>query len=173
VKVPVVLLSVLAIIGGFVNIPATLGNVSAFTNLLHSALPEVLETRTAGMTEGLSEGIAALVFALGLAIAYMLFVRRRSVPEKMASAVIGQAIHRFWFTDWGMDWLYDRAFVQPVIWFANVNRNDFIDIFYRGVARLTELGWWALRTTENGRVRWYAAWITAGTVIFVAIVLWA
>jgi NADH-quinone oxidoreductase subunit L len=171
-KLPVVVLAALSIIGGFVNIPATLGNVPAFTGLLHSALPEVMETRTAGMSEGLSEGIAAITFALGLALAYFLFLRRRNVPESLGSVGIGLAIHRFWFNDWGMDWLYDRAFVRPVIWFARVNKSDFIDAFYNGIARLTEFGWAALRETENGRLRWYAAWITAGTVIFAAIVLW-
>ena len=59
-----------------------------------------------------------------------------------------------------------------MIWFSTVNRSDFMDAFYNGVAVLTELSWRALRATESGRVRWYAAWITAGTVIFVAIALW-
>ena len=172
IKLPVVVLSVLSIVGGFVNIPVALGNVSAFTNLLHSALPEVLETKRATMTEGLSEGIAAIAFAIGLAFAYMLFVRWRNVPGKWASTGVGQVIQRFWFTDWGMDWLYDRAFVRPVIWFADINKNDFVDGFYNGLAFLSELGWRALRMTENGRVRFYATWITAGTVIFIAIVLW-
>ena len=170
---PVVVLSVLSIVGGFVNIPAALGNVPAFNNLLHSVLPQVAEAQAAGMTEGLSEGIAAIALALGFALAYLLFLRRRSLVEKMNAIKIGQAIHQFWFADWGMDWLYDRAFVRPIVWVANVDRNDFMDAFYNGVARLSELSWRALRTTENGRVRWYAAWITAGTVIFVAIVLWA
>jgi NADH-quinone oxidoreductase subunit L len=71
-----------------------------------------------------------------------------------------------------MDWLYDHLFVRPVLWFANVDRNDFIDGFYIGLARLNELTWRALRTTENGRIGWYAAGITAGTVFFLAIVLW-
>ena len=171
-KLPVIVLAALSIVGGFVNIPATLGNVTAFTSLLHSVLPEVVETRTAGMSEGLSEGIAAIAFVLGLTLAYLLFVRRRSVPERLGSAAVGRVIHRFWFTDWSMDWLYDRAFVRPVIWFARLDKNDFIDSFYNGIARLTDLGWAALRETENGRLRWYAAWITAGTVIFVAIVMW-
>jgi NADH-quinone oxidoreductase subunit L len=172
-KLPVVTLSVLSILGGFVNVPATLGNVPAFTDLLHSALPAVMERNMAGITEGLSEGIAAIVFALGLGVAYLLFVRRRSVPATLASAGLGRAVHSFWFGDWGMDWLYDHAFVQPITWFAHIDRNDFIDAFYNGVARLSELGWQALRATENGRVRWYAAWITAGTVVFIAIVLLA
>ncbi|MFB3917128.1 MAG: NADH-quinone oxidoreductase subunit L [Terriglobales bacterium] len=173
IKVPVAVLSALSIVGGFVNIPAALGNVPAFTNLLHSALPEVAEIHTAGLTEGLSEGVAAIVFALGLAFAYLLFVRRRRVPEKLAAAAVGQAIHRFWFADWGMDWLYEHVFVRPVIWFAHIDRNDFLDSFYTGVARVNQFGWQALRATENGRVRWYAAWITAGTIVFIAIVLWA
>ena len=171
-KVPVVVLSVLAIVGGFVNLPPGLGNVRVFTNLLSFALPEIAETRASAMSEGLSAGISAAAFAVGLLVAYILFFRRRTVPQKLASTALGQAIHSFWFADWGMDWLYDRALVRPVIWFANIDRDDFMDAFYSGLARLSEFSWRALRTTENGRVRWYAAWITAGTVIFVAIVLW-
>jgi NADH-quinone oxidoreductase subunit L len=173
IKLPVAILSVLSLIGGFVNIPPSLGNVPAFTDLLHSALPEPLEMHTARLREALSEGIAAIAFVLGLTLAYLLFVRRRRPPAKQAVTSAGYVIHRFWFSDWGMDWLYDRLLVRPVIWFASIDRNDFIDAFYSTIARLNKIGWQALRTTENGRVRWYAAWITAGTVIFVAIVLWS
>lgn len=173
IKLPVVVLSLLSVIGGFVNIPASLGNVPAFTDLLHSALPEPLEMHTARLREALSEGIAAIAFALGLTLAYLLFVRRRRLPAKLAVTSVGHVIHRFWFSDWGMDWLYDRLLVRPVIWFASIDRNDFIDAFYGSIARLNKISWRVLRTTENGRVRWYAAWITAGTVIFVAIVLWS
>jgi len=172
IKVPIVILCVLAIVGGFVNIPKALGNVPAFTNLLHSALPQVAERQGNTITETLSEGIAAISFALGLALAYLLFLKKQSLAESMARAALGRAIHRFWFADWGMDWLYDHLFVRPVLWFANVDRNDFIDSFYIGLARLNELTWRALRTTENGRIGWYAAGITAGTVVFLAIVLW-
>jgi NADH-quinone oxidoreductase subunit L len=173
IKLPVVILSVLSVIGGFVNIPPSLGNVPAFTDLLHSALPEPLEMHTARLREALSEGIAAIAFVLGLTLAYLLFMRRRRSPAKQAVTSAWYVIHRFWFSDWGMDWLYDRLLVRPVIWFASIDRNDFIDAFYSTIARLNKIGWQALRTTENGRVRWYAAWITAGTVIFVAIVLWS
>jgi NADH-quinone oxidoreductase subunit L len=172
VKVPIVVLSVLAIFGGFVNIPKALGNMPAFTNLLHSALPQAPERQGTAITEALSESTAAISFALGLVVAYLLFLKKQSLAESMASAALGRTIHRFWFADWGMDWLYDHLFVRPVIWFANVDRNDFIDSFYGGLARLNELTWRALRATENGRIGWYAAGITAGTVVFLAIVLW-
>ena len=172
IKASVVALSVLAIIGGFVNIPKTLGNLPAFTNLLHSALPPVVERQTTAMTEGLSEGIAALAFLSGLSAAYLFFLRKRKLAEALASVTAGRLVHRFWLADWGMDWLYDRLFVRPVIWFSTVDRNDFIDAFYNGLARLNELAWRGLRSSENGKLRWYAAGITIGTVVFVAIVLW-
>jgi NADH-quinone oxidoreductase subunit L len=172
IKLPIVALSLLSLVGGFVNIPQALGNVPAFTDLLHSALPAIVERQAGTITEGLSEGIAAIAFALGLALAYLFFLRKRSLAAGLAGARAGQLIHRFWFADWGMDWLYDHVLVRPVIWFAHVDRNDFMDAFYTGVARLNEFSWRALRETENGRLRWYAAGITAGTVVFLAIVLW-
>ena len=166
------MLSLLSIVGGVVNIPQALGNVPALEGLRHSALPEVVERHATGITEGLSEGVAAIAFALGLAFAYLFFLRKRGLAESMATSAAGQVINRFWVADWGMDWLYDHLFVRPVIWFAHVDRNDFIDSFYTGVALLNIFSWRALRATENGRVRWYAAGITAGTVVFIAIVLW-
>ena len=172
IKVPVIVLSALSIVGGFVNLPPGLGNLRAFTNLLRSALPQFTEAHITGLSEGLSAGISAAAFALGLLVAYVLFLRRRTVPHRLASTAVGRTIHDFWFADWGMDWLYGHALVRPVIWFAEIDRKDFIDSFYNGLARLSEISWRALRVTENGKVRWYAAWITAGTVIFVAIVLW-
>ena len=172
IKIPIVTLSVLSLVGGFVNIPKALGNVPAFTDLLHSALPAVIEKQASMITEGLSEGIAAIAFALGLGFAYLFFLHKRTLADILASNAIGRLIHRFWFADWGMDWLYDHLFIRPIIWFAQVDRNDFLDAFYTGVAGVNEFAWRALRETESGRLRWYAAGITAGTVVFLAIVLW-
>jgi NADH-quinone oxidoreductase subunit L len=76
-----------------------------------------------------------------------------------------------WSADWGFDWIYERAFVRPFIWVANINKSDFIDAFYTGVARLTELFYRWFSSTETGRVRWYTAGMAAGSVLFIALVL--
>ena len=86
------------------------------------------------ITEIASEGIAALVFLLGRLLAYIFFLRKRAYATALASSAVGRALHRFWFADWGMDWLYDRLFVRPLVWFAHVDKGDFIDGFYTGVA---------------------------------------
>jgi NADH-quinone oxidoreductase subunit M len=115
----------------------------------------------APVTDLVSEGISAFVFLLGLYLAYIFFLRKRSYATALASSPAGDLLHRFWFSDWGMDWLYERLFVQPLVWFARVDKGDFIDGFYTGVARLNEFAWRVLRRTETGRLRWYAAGIAA------------
>jgi NADH-quinone oxidoreductase subunit L len=167
--VPVVVLSTLSIIGGFVELPSYLGNHPWFTNFLQSALPATAEGHAA-MGEMGAEGLVILAFFLGLAAAWYFFLKRRDLSESLASSGLGRLLHRWWYTDWGMDWLYDRLFVRPVNWFSRTNKSDAVDLIYTGTAALTRAGWGSLSLTETGRVRWYATALVLGTVIFVLIV---
>ena len=123
------------------------------------------------LTEVRSEEFITLAFLVGLGVAYVLYHRRRQWVEVLVGNRAGKALHEFWFSDWGFDWYYDKLFVQPVMWFARVDKSDTVDTFYNGVADLNKLLYRGLRRTENGQVRWYAASIAAGTVVFVAIAL--
>ena len=171
IQIPLVVLTVLSLVGGFVNLPPQLGNVPLFTRLLQTALPSVEQRRLGPLTEIRSEGVVTLAFLIGLGLAYLLYLRTRQWADALTATRVGKAVHEFWFADWGFDWCYDKLFVQPVLWFARVDRSDVVDAFYNGVADLNELMYRGLSRTENGRVRWYAAGIAAGTVVFVAIAL--
>jgi len=172
-KVPCIVLAVLSIVGGFVETPRFLGDIHAFTDFLHSALPAVVEGRAAGMSELGSELWVTLAFVIGLVVSYYLYIVKPSLVESLTGPAICKALHRFWFSDWGMDWLYDHLFVRPMVWLAQIDRNDIVDSFYDGVALISQAFYRGLRTTETGRVRWYAAGIVLGSIIFVAIVLFA
>jgi NADH-quinone oxidoreductase subunit L len=171
IQIPLMVLTVLSLVGGFVNLPPKLGNVPLFTRLLETALPPVEQGRFGRLTEIRSEGFVTLAFLVGLGLAYLLYLRRRQWSDALSATRAGKALHEFWFADWGFDWCYDKLFVQPVLWFARVDKKDRVDAFYNGVGDLNELLYRGLRLTENGRVRWYAAAIAAGTVVFVAIAL--
>ena len=138
---------------------------------LHSALPATIEARAGGMTEAGSEAVAAVVFLVGLYFAYLFHLRKRSLAEAAVSNPVGSLLHRWWLADWGFDWVYDKVFVQPFIWAAQINKSDFIDAFYAGVARLADLFYRGLSRTESGRLRWYAAGVAVGSVVFLAMVL--
>ena len=55
---------------------------------------------------------------------------------------------------------------------SDVNKNDFVDGFYTGIARLTDLCYRGLSSTQTGRVRWYVTGMAAGSVLFIAMVLY-
>ena len=161
--IPCFVLAFLSIVSGYVKTP--------FARFLETVLPWTEGAHSVPITELVSEVIAALVFLMGVYLAYIFFLRKRAYAAALASSVAGSALHQFWFSDWGMDWLYDRLFVKPLVWFARINKGDFIDGFYTGVARMNELAWRILSRTETGRLRWYAAGIAAGSVVFIAVVL--
>jgi len=161
--IPCFILAFLSIVSGYIKTP--------FARFLEPVLPWTEGSHSVPITELVSEVIAALVFLTGVYLAYIFFLRKRAYAAALASSVAGSALHQFWFSDWGMDWLYDRLFVKPLVWFARINKGDFIDGFYTGVARMNELAWRILSRTETGRLRWYAAGIAAGSVVFIAVVL--
>jgi NADH-quinone oxidoreductase subunit L len=171
IQIPLVVLAVLSLVGGFVNLPPELGNEPLFNRLLDTALPPVEQGHFGPLTEMRSEGFLALAFLIGLGLAYLFYLRNRQWSDALTSTRVGKVLHEFWFADWGFDWCYDKLFVQPVLWFARIDKGDVVDAFYNGIAALNELLYRGLSLTENGRVRWYAAGIAAGTVVFVAIAL--
>ena len=161
--VPLLVLAFLSIVGGYLKQP--------LLDFLHSVLPPTIEAPTGALTEIHSEAIAALVFLIGLYFAYLFHLQKRSLADTIVASPVGRTLHQWWFAGWGFDWIYDKAFVQPFIWAAEINKSDFVDAFYAGVARLTELFYRGLSQTETGRVRWYAMGMAAGSVLFIAMVL--
>jgi len=164
-KVPLVILAVFAILAGYLKQP-----LFAF---LHSALPATMEARAGGLTETGSEAIAGILFLVGLYLAYVFHLKKRSLSDSLVANPVGRALDQWWFAGWGFDWIYDKVLVQPFIWAANVNESDFVDAFYTGIGRIAEASYRWLSSTETGRVRWYATTMAAGSVLFVAMVLLA
>ena len=162
-KIPLVILAVFAIVGGYLKEP-----LLAF---LHSALPATIETQAGGLTETGSEAIAGLLFLVGLYFAYLFHLRKRTLSDSLVANPLGRVLDQWWFAGWGFDWIYDKVLVQRFIWVANVNKSDFVDAFYSGIARVADASYRLLSRTETGRVRWYATAMAAGSVLFVALVL--
>jgi NADH-quinone oxidoreductase subunit L len=166
--IPLGVLAILSVVGGFVDIPRTLGNVTVFSDFMHRVLPAPAhELPTA--TEGLLQVVAAVVSMAGIYVAYLLFLRSPRTVENISRTATGAAFGHLWRVGWGFDWLYDWVFVRPLVWFANTNRADFVDLIYRAVARMAWLLNRVLSASESGLLRWYAAGIAVGAVIVIAI----
>ena len=172
-KLPLVALAVLAIVGGFVEMPHTLGHFAPLSGFLHSILPAVPMEHVSVSTELLFQIIAVIVSLTGIYLAYWFYLKKPEVGRQAAASGIPAVTHRFWFSGWGFDWVYNRLFVWPYYWIARVNRDDIIDFLYTLLSSIVQGVHFLVRTTQNGRVRTYAAGITFGAVVLVAIVVFA
>jgi NADH-quinone oxidoreductase subunit L len=162
-RLPLVVLGFLSLVGGFINLPDT--------ELMKSSLPPLVGAHAGTISETFSKFIGAGAYAAGLYFAYLFFVRKRHYVEVLARSRSAMVLHKFWFADWGFDWLYETLFVRPVVWIAKIGKDDFIDSVYDGIAAVTRSCHRALSLTETGHVRWYAAAIAAGSVFFIACAL--
>jgi NADH-quinone oxidoreductase subunit L len=168
-RIPLVVLAVLSVIGGFVELPRTLGDLPLFSGFLNTVLPSAKTLHEGLPGEGILQTIASAVSLIGIYIAYILFLRNPLIVERFAVHPAGKALHRFWFAGWGFDRLYEKVFVKHLFWFARVNKDDFVDLVYGGVAWYNRFFHDALSLTQSGKVRWYAMGITLGAVITIGI----
>jgi len=174
IAIPLVVLSILALAAGFVEIPPYLGNVPAFSQFMQSALPAPpAPVSGESSLQIMLSAIAGLVAVLGVGVAYIAFRQRPASLEALIQSPASLALQHFWETGWGFDWLYDRALVRPFLWFARVDQGDFIDRFYSGLASLSRAAYRQLSESDTGRVRRYAAGITAGSIVLIAILVFA
>jgi NADH-quinone oxidoreductase subunit L len=166
---PLIVLAVLSIVGGFVNMPETLGSKSLFSNFLQMVFNE--KRLEPARYEGMLQYIASLVSIAGIFIAYLFFVGRPPYADLIGHGRAFESIRKFWLAGWGFDAMYDRLFVRPFVWFAKINKRDFIDSGYTGVAALNRMLSAALSKTQTGNIRWYAMGMVMGAVVFLGIIL--
>jgi NADH-quinone oxidoreductase subunit L len=107
----------------------------------------------------------------GIALAALLFLGERRFVTWLAATLPGRLLGRLWLSGWGFDWLYDRLFVNPFVWFARKNARDGIDLAILAIpAGLRSLNG-ALVRTQTGQIRWYAASMALGAVLLIAAVI--
>ncbi len=188
IAIPLIVLAVFSIIAGFLEIPG----IPIFSNFLSSTLPETAFNPQPAGTEALLSFDAALAALAGLGLAWWVFLRRPSWSAAAAKSAAGSVLSRYWFGGWGFDWLYERVFIRPYIFLANLNKNDvldwllenliarpyraiarinqrdFIDAFFSGVAWVNAAANRVLSLTQNGYVRWYVAGAATGAIILLA-----
>jgi NADH-quinone oxidoreductase subunit L len=165
VRVSLIVLCFLSLVGGYVDTPPHFGGVPALSNFLNNVLPPLEEVHVGPISEIVTALSASTMFALGLGLAYLIFGPKRSrLPAR-------NLLEQLWLAGWGFDWFYDKLLVRPFQWLTRKSASDLVDGPINGLAQVTVLGYRALRLTQAGRVRWYAAGLAMGTVATLAIAL--
>jgi NADH-quinone oxidoreductase subunit L len=161
----VAVLSVLSVIGGWVQIP---GVTDGVTNFLAPTVESVVEA--SGSQEFLASLLAVTLGVAGIAVAWATFsARELRVPEWRAARTVLE--HKFYF-----DELYDWLFYRPSVLLA-VTLRDWIERPLV-LGSISEIGAVArkasneLREVQTGLVRTYALAIAGSVTVLAFVFVW-
>jgi len=165
--VPLLILAVLAVIGGYLVVPGAWDLVGSWLN---PALTRFGGTNVALPPNWPSMGVSVAVAGLGILAAWNLYGRRDLAEEPLSGSVWA-----FFRDKWYIDELGELVIVRPVLWIGRVITafdERALDRLVMGVASLTGAWGESLRPLESGYLRRYALSIIVGAVALMAYLAW-
>jgi NADH-quinone oxidoreductase subunit L len=178
--VPLMILAVLAVAGGWVGIPHVLGG----HNYFEAWLAPVFAHGAERAAHGGAHASAALEYLLmagsvgvalcGIGLAWYLYRVRPEVPGEIAKAAPG--LYDVVLNKYYVDEIYDAAIVRRIVngsaWLWEAFDATFIDGIVNGVAFLVRETGDRARRLQTGVVGNYALSLLLGAVILVGFLIW-
>jgi NADH-quinone oxidoreductase subunit L len=181
ITLPLVVLAFLAVVGGYVGVPAALGHFVHIPNYLEGFLEPVFghaqETYQIAIKANMAHsllaefglmGMSVLIAGIGIALACYFYLKT-DVPARFVAAF--PKLHRAVFNKWYIDELYDFLFVNPCKRFGLFLWKGFdvnvVDGVVNGVGRVMQLFSAGLRYIQTGFVQNYAMGMVIGVVVIV------
>jgi NADH-quinone oxidoreductase subunit L len=153
---PLIVLAVLAAVGGYIPIPHVVEQVTGHVHVEHAP--------TAAMA-------LAVALALGgLGLAWLLYVARPELPPRVADGLGG--LYRLVRDKYRVDELYDRVIYRPVLAMADtaawVIDRGMIDGIVNGIGSFVVSTSGAWRRVQTGNVQHYALSFLVGALVLAA-----
>jgi NADH-quinone oxidoreductase subunit L len=177
---PLMVLALLAFIGGWVGVPAAFFG----HNEIEHFLDPVFASATVPVAEAASHGtewalavVSVLVALTGLFFAYVLCIHKPGASKKLVNAnsatKFGYSLldHKYW-----VDEIYGHGIVTPLLGFSRVILNGLVDTgLVQGTAAIftgaTGAASSLARRMQSGNIRSYAGWLALGAAAAIAVVL--
>ena len=180
--IPLIVLAILSVCGGWMAAPALMGGANHFKDFLAPVLstaaePAAAAPESSGGGEILQALIGAPVIAglLGFLLAWWLYIKSPKTPKKLADSL--SAPYKLLSGKYFIDELYMAVIVRPLVWISrnvlwHVVDEGAIDGTVNGVAFASREAGDNLRRANTGNVRSYATWIVLGVLVFTSLLLW-
>lgn len=161
--IPLVILAILSIVGGFVGVPELfMQGGERLTAYLSPVIKPHDELHIEHSTEWILIGLTTAISIIGIILAWS---RYKTYREEQPSA-IGKLLQNKWY----VDELYDGAVVQPVNKLSVASNRYFersgIDALVNGVGRLVNYGGRQMRWLQSGQVGNYMLLMIISMLLF-------
>jgi NADH-quinone oxidoreductase subunit L len=163
--IPLIVLAVLSVIGGFVGIPEIfMKGGEKLNDFLSPVIAIHEETPVSHSTEYLLMGLSTVLVLAAILFAWNRFKNYQRKEE----TGFGRILENKWY----VDELYDKIILNPVQKFAGFLNNIFeryiIDGFVNGVGKLVHYGSRQLRLLQSGQVGSYVLLMVLSIVLLLA-----
>jgi NADH-quinone oxidoreductase subunit L len=175
---PLAVLAGLSVVGGWVGLPAAIGDYLGISNFFEHFLEPVFASSAALLQAGAMPhthaeelglmGVAVLATVLGLAVAYLFYILNPKLADTTAETLA--AAHRVLKNKYYVDEIYNAAVVQPFHWLSDRIFWQVVDVgivdgaVNAAAARARGFGQ-RIRYLQSGNTRSYAAWVILGAVV--------
>jgi len=171
--IPLVMLSVLSVFGGFLDIPSLFGGDSNFTAFLQSAVfSKISEEMTLSTEIGL---VLIPLILLGLVIwfAYHTFVKKGLVPagDEKPMSYFGRVVYNKFYIDEIYATLFEKPFGYLSDFFFHKIENTVLDPIVDGVGTATSRLGTLARRLQPGNMSFYLFAMVAGILVFIVFIL--
>jgi NADH-quinone oxidoreductase subunit L len=178
--VPLAVLAVLSIIGGWLAAPALWGGSNYFANFLAPVFgsPAGAEAASEGAVgahqlELVLAGVSVGAALIGLAVAYWLYLKRPGKADGLAHSL--KPAYKTLLNKYYVDELYAAVVVKPLLWISTAvlwKTADVagIDGAVNGIADGARAIGDGVRHTQSGNTRSYAVWVVVGAIVIIAVI---
>jgi NADH-quinone oxidoreductase subunit L len=175
--VPLMILAVLSVAGGWIGIPAVLGGSNLFEHWLAPVFHPVAAEGAMHHPAALEIGLMALSVAIalcGIGLAYFLYRVRTGKPAEIAKEwpTLYDVVYHKYYIDEFYEWAVIRRIVNVSTGLWQMFDALFIDGIVNGAAGLVRAAGDRVRRLQGGVVGGYAFSLLAGAVLLVGYILY-
>ncbi len=174
ITIPLMVLGLLAVLGGYIGVPKILGGANHFDAFLapvfeHAQHANGIHAHGSHATEYTLMAVSVAIAIFGIFTAWVMYIRNPELPGKFVAKFSGA--HKVIFNKWYIDELYDFVFVNSCkkigtfLWRSVDVR--IVDGFVNGCAWVVKGLGSGLRYTQSGYLYNYAMVMVVGVVVIV------
>jgi NADH-quinone oxidoreductase subunit L len=178
--IPLIILAVLSVLGGWVGIPHLIGSAlpwhpeNLWEHWLHfkiTPVPGLAEAEAS--QEWALMATSVCLASLSAIIGYNLYAKKSAIPANFAKSI--GPIHRLVSEKYYVDELYELSVIKPLVQFSKnlwmyVDVN-FIDKCTFWITDIIKGAGQMVRTLQNGNLQQYALYMAMGLIVFLSFIL--
>jgi len=174
---PLVVLAILSVVGGWVGVPAALGGHNEFEHFLDPVFATAVSESAAPASHGLELGLAAVSVAtalVGLFFAWLFYCKKPGTAAALAAKM--KPVYDLVANKFYVDQIYEAIFVTGLLGLTRALLSSVVE--FVGIDGSRWLTTWlagdlsdAARKMQSGNIRSYAGWLALGAAVVMTVMI--